>query len=55
MSEGLNKKYTGEESNSNPKKASDIVINGPTLIKVKNGKVIEYIEGTESISDYLNQ
>ena len=53
MSDGLNKKFIGEESNSTPSKLSDIVINGPTLMKIKKGKVIEYIEGTENIENYL--
>lgn len=54
MSSGLNKKYSGSESNVNPKKESEIVINGPTLMKVKNSKVTEYIEGIDNITDYLN-
>lgn len=54
MSEGLNKSYVGDSSNTNPKKASDIVINGPTLIRVKNEKVVDYIESVDSIKEYLN-
>lgn len=54
MSTGLNKKYNGDSSNTNPKKESEIVVNGPTLIKVKKGKVVDYIEGIDDISNYLN-
>ena len=53
MSDGLNKKYAGEESNSNPTKASEIVINGPTLIKFNNDEVVDYVEGIDSIKGYL--
>ena len=53
MSDGLNKKYVGTESNTTPSKLSDIVINGPTLMKIRKGKVIEYVEGTENIENYL--
>lgn len=55
MSSAFNKKYaTTGESNKNPSKVSDFAINGPTLIKVSNKKVVEYIEGEESIRTNLN-
>lgn len=55
MSLGFNRKYaTVEESNKNPTKASEFKINGPTLIKVSNKKVVEYIEGEDNIRTILN-
>lgn len=55
MSNGFNKKYIAQgESNKNPSKASDISINGPTLIKVSKNKVVEYYEGEETIRTILN-
>lgn len=53
MSDGLNKDYTSEESNTNPSSVEDLHINGITLIKFVDNKVDEYIEGQDSISDYL--
>lgn len=53
MSDGLNKNYTSEESNTNPSSVEDLHINGITLIKFVDNKVNEYIEGQDSISDYL--
>ena len=53
MSNGLNKSYSKEESNTNPSKASEIAINGPTLIKFSNGTVADYIEGHDNITNYL--
>lgn len=53
MSNGLNKKYSGDESNTNPSNASEIVINGPTLIKFSGGSVEEYIEGIDDIKSNL--
>ena len=53
MSNGLNKKYSGDESNTNPASASEIIINGPTLIKFSGGSVAEYIEGIDGIKDIL--
>ena len=56
MSNGFNKPYiTDQESNKNPSSAQELLINGPTLIKVVNGKPAEYIEGANEISDYLNK
>lgn len=55
MSSAFNKKYaTDGESNKNPSKVSEFKINGPTLIKVSNKKVADYIEGEEAIRSYLN-
>ena len=55
MSDALNKKYkTESESNKNPTKESEFLINGPTLIKVSNNSVVDYIEGEEAIANYLS-
>ena len=54
MSSAFNKKYaTDGESNKNPSKVSEFKINGPTLIKVSNKKVVEYIEGEDEIRTKL--
>ncbi len=55
MSNAFNKKYaTSEESNKSPSKVSEFKINGPTLIKVSNKKVVNYIEGEDEIRTILN-
>ena len=55
MSSAFNKKYkTDGESNKNPMNVSDFKINGITLIKVENKKIVEYIEGEEAVKNYLN-
>ncbi len=53
MSDGLNKNYSSDDSNTNPSSVEDMHINGLTLIKFVDNKVDEYIEGQDSISDYL--
>ena len=53
MGNGLNKKYASEESNSNPSSASELAINGPTLIRFEDHHVVEYFEGEEAITSYL--
>lgn len=54
MSNVFNKEYvTDKDTNKEPKEASEIMINGATLIRFKDGKVVDYIEGQDSILDYL--
>ena len=55
MSDPINTKYKSEESNTNPTNASEIRINGPTLIKFNDKEVIDYIEGTDDVINYLNK
>lgn len=55
MSSAFNKNYvTDGESNKNPTTEEEILINGPTLIRVQNGQVVEYLEGESAITSYLN-
>lgn len=55
MSNSFNKKYsTTEESNKNPTKASELSINGPTLVRITDKKLVDYLEGEESIRNYLS-
>lgn len=55
MDDGFNRKYISSEgSNTSPSKASEFKIVGSTLIKVSDGKVVDYIEGEDSIRNYLN-
>lgn len=54
MSKAFNKPYASDQSNRSPEAESDFLINGPTLIKVSDKKVSEYMEGHEEISNYLN-
>lgn len=55
MSSSFNKSYvTSDESNKSPSDVSDMLINGPTLMKVSEKKVVDYIEGENDITDYLS-
>lgn len=53
MGNGFNKKYEAETSYKSPASASELAINGPTLIKFVDGKVEQYYEGVEAITGYL--
>ncbi len=55
MGDGLNKSHsTNEESNRSPNGVDDLLINGPTLIRFQDGKVIDYRQGEEDIKNILN-
>lgn len=54
LKEGLNKKYiTSKDSNKKPSSASELAINGPTLIHFKDKKINSYVEGKDDIISYL--
>lgn len=53
LSEGLNRDYRSDVSNSNATNASELKISGTTLVHFKDGKIVEYI--TDNISEYLNK
>ena len=53
MGDSLNKNYVADSSNTTPSSVSEISINGPTLIHFSGHQVVEYIEGKEAITDYL--
>ena len=53
MSIPENAKYAGEKSNKKATKPSELQINGITLIKIKNGRIVDYIEGSDKIEEYL--
>ena len=50
----LNASYiTTEESNMNPTNYSDLKVKSPTLIRVQNKKIIEYLEGETNIIEFF--
>ncbi len=53
-SKKFNQKYlTKENSNKNASSYSDLKVISPTLIKINNKVITEYIEGEDSIKEYL--
>lgn len=53
MSYGTNKNYVSEESNKSAQTSEKLRIKGETLIKIKNGKNVLYIEGIDNIKAQL--
>lgn len=54
LSNSMNKSVISEETNKEASNASELKINGSTLIKFSNNSISEYIEGEEAITNYLN-
>lgn len=56
MSSAFNKTYiTTEEPNRFASNASELLINGPTLIHFSNHAIAEYMQGEDEITSYLSQ
>ena len=53
MSKKENSKYASEVGNKKATRSDELKINGKTLIKISNGKIKDYIEGSDNIEAYL--
>ena len=53
MGNKANAKYKGEKPNKKAVRATDLSINDITLIKITNGKIRDYIVGSNAIEEYL--
>lgn len=53
LGNSLNKPIVSTEDNSEATKASDLKISKPTLIKIKDGELEDYIVGKDDIENYL--
>ena len=53
LSEGLNRDCLSDGDNPDATNASELKINKTTVIRFKNGKILDYI--TDNIEDYLNK
>ena len=55
MSKEVNAKYKGEEANKKATNSNELSINDITLIRIVNGKIANYIIGSEAIEEYLSK
>ncbi len=55
MSKPENKSFASETSNPKAKRSNELKINGITLVRVKNGKIVNYIETSSKIEEYLSK
>lgn len=54
LSNKMNQSIINDTSNKKATTIDELQINGPTLIKITNEKITDYIEGYDSITTYLN-
>lgn len=54
MSSAFNKNFIASSSNKSPDSVSELEISDTTLIKFKDGKVVDYIENYDNINIYLS-
>ena len=53
MSLSENASHVSDDNNKNASSSNELKINDITLIKISNGKIVEYLVGTEEIESYL--
>ncbi len=54
MSLGINSKYISDKGNPNANNFEDLAIKVPTLIKIKNGKIVSYTEDMDVMKTELS-
>lgn len=54
LSNKMNQSIINDTSNKKATTIDELQINGPTLIKITNEKITDYIEGYDNITTYLN-
>ena len=54
LSSEFNKNYVGKESNYEESSVDNLVFKGTTLIKIKDKKIVKFIENVEEIDKELN-
>lgn len=55
LSKGFNKSYLSnkDELNENPNNASELELKNPTLIRIKNNKVVKFVDSEDEIKKYI--
>lgn len=53
MGNGMNASHKSDVSNQYAESVEELQINGTTLIKFNKGKIVEYVEGDNEVTEYL--
>ena len=53
LKDGMNRYVLDDVGNKNASSASELRVTNPTLVKIQNGQIREYIEGKDNIIEYL--
>lgn len=54
LANGINKTIISDHGNKDVTNAGELRVNGTTLLKIENGNKVEYIEGIDSVTEYLS-
>ena len=55
MSKKINSIYKADKANKKASKVEELAINDTTLIKIKSGRIVDYLVGSEDIEKYLGK
>ena len=54
LDDAINNSVKSDTSNKSATKASELKVVNPTLIKINNGKIVEYVEGQSNVVNYIS-
>ena len=54
LDDAINNSVKSDSSNKTATKASELKVVNPTLIKINNGKIVEYVEGQNNVVNYIS-
>lgn len=54
LDDAINNTVVSDKSNKNATKASELKVTNPTIIRIKNGKITNYIEGQKDVVNYIS-
>lgn len=54
LDDAINNSVISSQSNKNATKASELKVTNPTIIRIKDGKIIDYIEGQDNVVNYIS-
>jgi len=54
LSDVFNQSFISDESNPNVDNIDNLKVNGPTLIQIVDGRVVEYLQGRDEITNKLS-
>ena len=54
LDDAINNSVISETSNKEATKASELKVTNPTLIRIKKGKIVDYIEGQNNVVNYIS-
>ena len=54
LDDAINNSVISETSNKEATKASELKVTNPTLIRIKKGEIVDYVEGQNNVVNYIS-